>query len=219
MATIGTPVSPAEYEAWYDSPRGSWIGNTEYRLLLGLLAPRPDTRMLDVGCGTGWFTRRFARLSGLDVVGADINAEWLAFARTRDHYTCYLDADALALPFAAGSFDYVISVTALGFIPDWRQALAEMARVARKRVVVGVLNHNSVLQRQKGCDGGSGAYRGAHWHTAHELHQALAACALRHVRIRSAIFLPGGSGAARLIERCLPGRLMCGSFLACVGGK
>lgn len=108
-------MNPADYDAWYDSTRGRWIGDTEYLLLLALLAPRPDARLLDVGCGTGWFTRRFARLPGLDVVGADINDESLTFARRRDQDTSYVHADALALPFASGSFDYVVSVAALGF--------------------------------------------------------------------------------------------------------
>jgi len=53
-------MTPAEYDAWYDSPRGRWIGETEFRLLQRLLALRPGETLLDVGCGSGWFTRRFA---------------------------------------------------------------------------------------------------------------------------------------------------------------
>lgn len=219
MAAPGGPVTPADYDAWYDSARGRWIGDTEYRLLHALLAPRPGARLLDVGCGTGWFTRQFVRLPGVEVVGVDNNAEWLAYARTRDGDASYLPADARALPFATASFDYVVSVTALGFIPDWHQALAEMVRVARKRIVVGVLNRHSLLWRAKGRDGGSGAYRGACWQTPHELRQALVACSLRQVGIRSAVFLPDGSGMARLIERCLPNVLPCGGFLAAFGNK
>ena len=219
MATAGAAVNPADYDAWYDSTRGRWIGDTEYLLLLALLAPRPDARLLDVGCGTGWFTRRFARLPGLDVVGADINDESLTFARRRDQDTSYVHADALALPFAASSFDYVVSVAALGFISDWPRAMAEMVRVARERVVVGVLNRHSVLWWEKGRHGGSGGYRGVYWHAAYELRRALVGCGLRHVRIRSAVFLPNGSGAAYLLEQCVPDAVLYGAFLVGVGEK
>lgn len=219
MATAGALMNPADYDAWYDSARGHWIGGTEYRLLLTLLAPRFGTRLLDVGCGTGWFTRRFSQLPGLDVVGADINDEWLAFALARDRETNYIRADALALPFAADSFDYVVSVAALGFIPDWPRALAEMVRVARKQIVVGVLNRHSVLWRQKGGHGGSGGYHGAYWHTPRELLRAFKACGLRHIRIRSAVFLPSGSGTARLLERCVPAAVPYGSFLVGSGER
>lgn len=55
-------MKPAKYDAWYDSPRGRWIGVAEYQLLSDQLKPEPGDRVLDVGCGTGWFTRPFAAL-------------------------------------------------------------------------------------------------------------------------------------------------------------
>lgn len=116
-------MNPAQYDAWYDSQRGGWIGNTEYRLLSDELALQPGARVLDVGCGTGWFTRRLAAL-GLQVTGVDLNAEWLAFARNRDPRSNYLQADALALPFADNSLDQVFSVAALCFTTDWQRAVS-----------------------------------------------------------------------------------------------
>ncbi|WP_294270327.1 class I SAM-dependent methyltransferase [Propionivibrio sp.] len=43
------------------------------------LALTSGGRVLDVGCGTGWFTRRLSALPGMLVTGIDLNAEWLAF--------------------------------------------------------------------------------------------------------------------------------------------
>ncbi len=204
-------MDPAAYDAWYDSPRGRWIGETEHRLLQRLLDPLSDATLLDVGCGSGWFTRRFAA-SGWAVTGLDADPAMLRYARGRDDHAAYVRGDALALPYRDAAFDAVLSVTALCFVPDWPRALAEMVRVARRRVVLGLLNRHSLLWRAKG--GSTGAYAGAHWHTASEVRSALAGLPVGAVRFRTAVFLPSGSDRARLVEMALPGHLPWGGFLA-----
>lgn len=211
-------MTPAQYDAWYASPHGHWMGETEFRLLRRLLAWQPGETLLDVGCGTGWFTRRFAALEGADlawnVTGLDRDPARLAFARAHGQGERYLEGDATALPFADGAFDVAVSVTALCFIDDWPRALAEMARVARRRLAVGLLNRNSLLWRKKGRDGGVGGYRGAHWHTAGGVRAALAAMGLAPIRTRTALFLPEAPALGRGCEHCLPNRLPWGGFLA-----
>jgi len=71
-------MKPEQYDAWYRTPRGAWIGDTEFRLLLRLLAPQRGETLLDVGCGTGYFTRRCAREAGLQATGVDPDPQWLA---------------------------------------------------------------------------------------------------------------------------------------------
>jgi len=73
-------MTPDEYEAWYHTPRGAWISDTEFSLITRLLQPRHDQSLLDVGCGTGHFTRRFASL-GLRTTGIDNDPFMIAFAR------------------------------------------------------------------------------------------------------------------------------------------
>lgn len=212
-------MKPKDYDAWYDTPRGRWIGETEFDLLHRLLAPETGSNLLDVGCGTGWFTRRFAERDGLRVTGLDPNAAWLDYAnqhptRSRAPIIDWREGDACKLPFADGSYDNAISVTALCFVSDWPQALREMVRVARRRVVLGLLNRRSLLWREKGRHGGSGAYQGAHWHSASEVRAALSKLPVSNVQIRTAIFLPSGSAFARTLEHALPSRLPWGGFLA-----
>lgn len=213
-------MTPAEYDAWYDTPRGRWIGETEFHLVQRLLAPRHAETILDVGCGTGWFTRRFAAGNGWNVTGLDNDPARLAFARTHAHNERYRKGDARALRFADASIDCVVSVAALCFVDDWRLALGEMARVARRRVVVGLLNRHSLLWREKGRSGvNEGSYRGAYWHSAGEIRAALAALPLTNIHVRSALFLPGASPLARACERCLPNRLPWGGFLVAAADK
>ncbi len=93
-------------------------------------------RMLDVGAGTGYFTRFLA--SGeqkITAVGLDRDENFVAYARRK---ACeqglnieYVVGDALALPFEDQSFDLVVSHTFFTSIPDPDTAMAEMKRVLR----------------------------------------------------------------------------------------
>lgn len=98
---------------------------------------------------------------------------------------------------------------------DARRALMEMLRVARRRVVLGLLNRHSLLWFTKGRQGGRGAYRGAHWHTRREIERLFAGQPARDLTLRTAIMLPGGGRLARWAEpylvRAAP---CCGAFLA-----
>ena len=208
-------MQPEQYDAWYQTGRGAWIGGIEYRLLEELLTPRSGETVLDVGCGTGHFTRRFSDSAAVGwSVGADIDLTAARFAAARGK-AAYLVADGQCLPFADRSFDLVISVTALCFMRGERRALAEILRVARRRVVLGLLNRHSLLWFDKGRDGGRGAYRGAHWHTRREVARLFAGLPARKLTLRTAIMLPDGGRLARWAEphlqRAAP---CCGAFIA-----
>jgi SAM-dependent methyltransferase len=210
-------VDPNDYDDWYQTPRGRWIGETEYRLLHKLLAPAPGERLLDVGCGTGYFTRRFAK-SGNTVTGIDASPAMLRVAQAQAGMDeRYLTGDARALPFPDQAFDLSISVTALCFIPEQRQALAEILRVTRRRFAIGLLNRHSLLYLQKGRGGGRGAYHGAHWHTAAEVRILFAGLPVTNMKIETAVVLPTAGKLAKLSERWLGGRIPGGAFLVVVG--
>ena len=210
-------MTPERYDAWYDTPRGRWIGDVEWALLRSALELRSGDSLLDVGCGTGHFTRR-AAAKGAQVVGLDLDERALEFARRHSPETVrFLHGDATCLPFEDRSFDNVMSVAALCFVPQWQEAVAEIVRVSRRRFTLGLLNRNSLLWLQKGRGGGSGAYRGVHWHTAAEIAPVLTSLPVTDVRYTFGVFLPGGSAIARLAERALPATLPMGSFMAVFG--
>ncbi|MBM5810750.1 MAG: class I SAM-dependent methyltransferase [Gammaproteobacteria bacterium] len=211
-------MEAADYERWYETPPGRWIGAREAALIAAALAPRPGESLLDVGCGTGYFTRTLAPAITGQVTGVDLNADWIRYARGRDPVPGrYLVADARALPFADRAFDLVVSVTALCFIPDQRAALAELLRVGRRRFALGLLHRHSLLWWQQGRGGGRGGYAGAHWHTRPEVRALLRGLPIADLRLYSAIQFPGGGRCARWLEASPAGALPTGAFLLAAG--
>ena len=209
---MASSFSPEQYEAWYHSPRGQWIGDLEFSLLQNLLQAEAGNTLLDVGCGTGYFSRRF-RQSGLRVTGLDPDPLMLEYARRQsadiEHHQGLMEN----LPYASNSFDYVSAVTSLCFVNALEQAVQEMWRVATKGVVLGLLNRHSLLYRQKHD---IGSYRGARWDTCSDARQwaTQLLSGPRRQTCQSAVFLPGGGYMARVIERCLSPHLPWGGFMA-----
>src|SRR3990170_2763550 len=206
-----THKTPAGYDAWYASPRGAWIGAREAELLVRLGKIAPGQTLLDAGCGSGWFTRRFAA-TGCEVSGIDRDPGMIAYAAARGGPARYLAGDMTALPLPDKSFDIVTAVTSLCFVRDERAALGEMIRVARRRVVLGLLHRRSFLYLTKR---GRGAYAGAHWHTRAEIIRLVSEFPeIRSYEIETELFWPGGPALGRALEKLpwLPRRF--GGFMA-----
>jgi ubiquinone/menaquinone biosynthesis C-methylase UbiE len=111
------------------------------RTLDELFTDSAPSSILDVGCGEGVLTARWAqrlgdnRVVGLDLEDPKLRAEWEA--RTRPNLEFVTVADR-RLPFADGEFDLVAAIEALEHIPDPGQTVAEMARVAKRHLLVSV---------------------------------------------------------------------------------
>lgn len=210
-------MNAEEYAGWYATPRGRWIGDVEYALLSGMLGVRQSETLLDIGCGTGYFTRRFAHDAGLAAMGIDINLEWVAYAASRSGDVPFLVGDARRLPFADASFDTTIAVASLCFVEDERSTIAELIRVTRRRFVIGLLNRHSLLFLQKGIKGGKGAYRGARWHSADEIRALFDGMPVTSLAIRTAVYFPNGGRIARTLEKSVPQFLALGGFIAVTG--
>ncbi|MDP9798866.1 demethylmenaquinone methyltransferase/2-methoxy-6-polyprenyl-1,4-benzoquinol methylase [Catenuloplanes nepalensis] len=99
-------------------------------------------RVLDVGAGTGVSTLELGR-SGAFAVGLDLSLGMLRAGRRVRPEVPLLAGDALALPFADGSFDAATISFALRNVVDVDGALAELARVVRPggRLVVCEFSH------------------------------------------------------------------------------
>jgi ubiquinone/menaquinone biosynthesis C-methylase UbiE len=102
------------------------------RRALDLAEVSPRARVLDVGCGTGRWLRRYSSL-GLEATGVDATPEMLRVARTRGTTAPLVAGEANRLPFRDGEFDVVSDVTVIQHIPATLQpqALLEMTRILK----------------------------------------------------------------------------------------
>jgi SAM-dependent methyltransferase len=205
---------PARYHAWYDTPRGAWIGAREIDVLMGLLQPRPGQSILDVGCGSGYFSQAFAA-RGLAVIGLDPNMLALAFARGHTPALAVVAGSAESLPFADGAFDHAAAIASLCFVADPARALRELWRVSRNSVLLGLLHRRGLLYLAKGLGSGRGSYRGARWDLLQEVVSWTGGFdPPPEILARWAIYLPSAGRLARLTEAAIPHMLPLGSFLA-----
>lgn len=105
---------------------------------------RPDARVLDLCCGTG--DMAFALLHragavGARILGADFAHPMLQRAEQKSDGTRlqWVEADALRLPFADGSFDLVTSAFGFRNLADYDAGLREIVRVLRPGGECGIL--------------------------------------------------------------------------------
>jgi len=111
------------------------------RNLEDLLDSTQAQSLLDVGCGEGVLTQRWAnalaprRVVGIDLEDPLLAAEW---ARRSAPNLTYIAQRAERLPFADGEFDVATAIEVLEHVPDPAHTLAEKARCAARHVLVSV---------------------------------------------------------------------------------
>ncbi len=128
-ANYATKVDSAPYNALYERPA-----------MLGMLPEISGQRILDAGCGSGWYAEQLLEL-GASVDGVDSSAAMIEFARHRlldgnakdnhSRLTLRVADLAKALPFEDHVFDGIVSPLVLHYLHDWRPALEQMRRVLK----------------------------------------------------------------------------------------
>jgi len=185
----------AGYDEWYATPMGSLVDRLEKQAVFDLLVPRPGMSVLDVGCGTGNYVLELAK-QGLTVTGVDVSPAMLERARAKaaagNLGVSLRLADAAALPFDDGSFDAVLSVTALEFVPDPALALREAYRVLKPggRLVAGVIGRDGawgVYYRERARRRSDSVFVHARLYTAAELRDMMPGSG---VMVRAVLFVP-----------------------------
>ncbi|MBI1776229.1 MAG: class I SAM-dependent methyltransferase [Proteobacteria bacterium] len=127
--------------------------------------------VLDLGCGTGSLARTLAqRTTARQIRGVDFSPVYVEYARRQntDTRVDFQVGDACALPFPEASFDRVLSLLMLHFVPQTDRAISEMRRVGRPGAIVaaavwdargGVVAHRMFSDTAAAIDARADAFR------------------------------------------------------------
>jgi SAM-dependent methyltransferase len=116
---------------WRDSNYFTFsVRSPALRSWIAAQLPAKRKRILSIGCGSGELESHLSAL-GHHIVGLDLSRPMLKRARERG-LDLLVEADSQSLPFAAGSFDVVMFVECIGYLP-LATVFAEAWRVLGKR--------------------------------------------------------------------------------------
>ena len=125
-----------EFDRWAREGRGETMEDGHLavtQIIVSKMGLRPDSRVLDLGCGTGWATRLLAaHVQDGVAVGLDVSEEMIR--RAREHAADPPNANFRVLtgprfPFHDGVFTHCLSIESLYYHPDLAVTFAELHRV------------------------------------------------------------------------------------------
>jgi 2-polyprenyl-3-methyl-5-hydroxy-6-metoxy-1,4-benzoquinol methylase len=118
-------------DVWgWSSPGGKLRAERRANYFLSLSGMNPQSKVLEIGCGTGLFTEKVSK-SGAHITATDLSEDLLAVARKKNIPNCLVEeADAHHLKYADASFDIVFGSSILHHL-DMDIALKEVWRVLK----------------------------------------------------------------------------------------
>jgi SAM-dependent methyltransferase len=110
----------------------------------------PETRVLDVGCGTGNYASALVAATGCRVSGVDPSPAMLDRAAGATTWESLQQANAESLPFPDAAFDVIISTDVIHHIGDRDAYFAEAARVLRPGGQAATVtdSHDDIVRRR-----------------------------------------------------------------------
>lgn len=136
MTSDNNPIAKAAYDEMADTyeedvKTNAYNAELEFPATSSLVPNVDGKRILDAGCGTGFYTKWLVE-QGADVLGIDVSDEMLSHAVDQVSGSAEFTQADLGEPldFAAAEwFDGIVSALALSYVKDWDQVFSEFNRI------------------------------------------------------------------------------------------
>lgn len=194
------------YTRWRATTLGSITEQVEKSTVFNLIGPLSAKRLLDVGTGDGTYAIEAAK-RGAVVTALDIQQDMLAAAQMRAQesgVSIELKTSSVeSLPFPDASFDVVVAITVLCFLPDPKIALREIARVLAPGgiLVLGEFNRFSLWAAERRIRSWFSAkiWQQVHFRSRDALVRLAENAGLRVIATQGSVFFPPIGIAARIM--------------------
>jgi len=181
----------------FESPQGRYINEVQKSSVLTLLGDCRGKVILEIGSGTGRFTKELA-IQGAHVICVDISRKMHQQARLKSekYPVDYYVMNGTNLAFRDSIFDGCLAINVINHIEDYEQVLAEISRVLKKRGffvanfpnMLGIYLLIGFLVNVLGRSLQAPVY--SHWYTPNEVFTALNKVGLRMVESLGHIIIP-----------------------------
>jgi len=158
------------YESWYEGKYKN-ADLQEKSALKKALDWMSAGSLLEVGCGTAHFTRWFEEV-GIESYGADLSPLMLNEAKKLWKDAKVVRGESRHLPVRDRCVDTVALITCIEWMPNPELVLAEARRVARRGIVLGLMNAWSlptIRRRIQVALGRNPFYKKAHFYSVREM--------------------------------------------------
>ena len=139
--TAANPPTLAEQQQFWDWHWRNWRERRainpwkeqRHDVLISLIRSLPldRPRILDLGCGHGWFTGKLVDLG--EVTGIDLSEEGIRMASRQHPHVTFIAGDLYTSPLPADYFDVVVTQEVIDHVEDQVAFVDRAARVLRSR--------------------------------------------------------------------------------------
>ena len=135
-----------DYGSWFKPARGQVIDTLEKAALAKVLAGRKYERALDVGIGNGRLLPIYAphasHITGMDISSEQLDQATQAASKLGLNFDTKLCQEASKIEIPDQSYDLIVCSRVLQHVFDWRESVAEFARILKPGGDLVLLTYN-----------------------------------------------------------------------------